>query len=182
MEWNELMTKIRNCRRCSLCQSRTQVVLGRGNPHARLLFIGEGPGEQEDRQGQPFVGPAGKLLDNLLDALGYEPEDYYIANVVKCRPPGNRNPLEQEVDACMPFLREQFRLIRPAIIVCLGSIASRYIIDKNLQITQTRGIWVERKGCRMMPTFHPAALLRDPGKRVPLYIDLKAVKEALASG
>jgi DNA polymerase len=143
------------------------------------MLIGEGPGEQEDLQGLPFVGSAGKLLDLLLDALPIRKGDYYIANIVKCRPPGNRVPLEEEAEKCLPFLRNQVSLIRPKIIVCLGATAMKYIIDRNAKITQIRGQWVERKGFWIMPTFHPAALLRDESKKVLMWEDFKKVKQKL---
>jgi DNA polymerase len=155
-------------------------VLGRGNRQAPLLLVGEGPGEQEDIEGKPFVGQAGQLLDLLLDALGFTPDDYYIANVVKCRPPGNREPTVEEAACCLPYLREQFKLLKPRLIVCMGSVASRSLLDPAIRITQARGQWQEKKGCLFMPTFHPAALLRDPSKKIPMYSDMLAVKEKLA--
>jgi DNA polymerase len=143
------------------------------------MFIGEGPGEQEDMQGMPFVGPAGKLLDLLLESLMFKPEDYYIANVVKCRPENNRIQTDDEAEKCLPLLRNQVSLIKPKIIVCLGSTASRYIIGKEHKISQIRGNWIERKGFFIMPTFHPAALLRDQSKKTLMFQDMKAVKEKL---
>jgi uracil-DNA glycosylase family 4 len=178
-EWHKLETALNDCTRCGLSQSRTNVVLGRGNRTARVMFVGEGPGEQEDLQGSPFVGPAGKLLDLALDALQYEEDDYYIANIVKCRPPGNREPSEEEAAQCMPFLRQQFKLAGPKILVCLGATAAKNIIDKDIRITSARGRWVERKGLWIMPTFHPAALLRDEGKKMQFYIDLKEVRRKM---
>jgi uracil-DNA glycosylase family 4 len=177
--WEELFFECGNCRRCGLAGNRTNVVIGRGNMNAPVMLIGEGPGEQEDIQGLPFVGAAGKLLDLLLSALMFKEEDYYIANIVKCRPPKNRIPLDEEAEQCMPFLRRQVSLIKPVIIVCMGSTALRYIIDKDAKITQVRGQWVERKGCWLMPTFHPAALLRDTSKKIPMFEDFKKVREKL---
>jgi len=177
--WEELIEECSNCRRCSLGNSRTNIVIGRGNRKAPMMLVGEGPGEQEDKQGLPFVGPAGKLLDLLFKALNIREEDYYIANIVKCRPPGNRVPLAEEAEQCLPFLRNQVALIRPKIIVCLGATAAKYIIDKNLSISQIRGQWIERKGYWIMPTFHPAALLRDDSKKVPMWEDFKKVKQKL---
>lgn len=161
---------------CSLGGTRTNIVIERGSRTAPLMFIGEGPGEQEDKQGRPFVGAAGQLLDLLLSALMFKDEDYYICNVVKCRPPSNRTPTEDEAESCLPWLRNQVSLIRPQIMVCLGATAMKYVIDKNAKITQIRGQWIERKGFWIMPTFHPAALLRDSSKKALLFDDLKSVK------
>lgn len=179
LNWDDLIKACTGCKNCSLGNTRTNIVIGRGNPKAQLMFVGEGPGEHEDRQGKPFVGPAGKLLDLLLEALFFEPEDYYIANIVKCRPPGNRVPVDEEAESCLPFLRNQVALIRPKIIVCLGATAMRYIVDRNAKITQIRGQWIDRKGCYIMPTFHPAALLRDESKKILMWEDMKKVKEML---
>jgi uracil-DNA glycosylase family 4 len=180
-DWDTLTESIKNCRKCPLCQKRKNTVIGRGNRNAPLMLIGEGPGEQEDLQGLPFVGAAGQLLDLLIKAMMIKEEQYYIANIVKCRPPSNRVPLEQEAEACLPYLRNQVYLIRPKIIVCLGSTAMKYIIDKNSKITQIRGQWVERNKCFIMPTFHPAALLRDESKKVLMWEDFKKVKKRLDS-
>ena len=144
--WDELTNECQNCKKCNLNSTRKNVVIGRGNTNAKLMLIGEGPGEQEDIQALPFVGPAGKLLNLLLDALMIKNDEYYIANIVKCRPPSNRVPLEEEAEKCLPFLRNQVALIKPKIIVCLGSTAMKYIIDKEAKITQIRGQWIERKG------------------------------------
>ncbi len=179
LSWDELIKECLNCKRCGLSSSRTNVVVGRGSVNAPLMLVGEGPGEQEELQGLPFVGAAGRLLDLLLKALMFEEGDYYIANIVKCRPPGNRVPLDEEAEACLPFLRNQVYLIRPKIIVCLGATAMKYIIDRRAKITRIRGQWIERKGYWMMPTFHPAALLRDPSKKVLMFEDFKKVKEKL---
>jgi len=142
-------------------------------------MIGEGPGEQEDLQGLPFVGPAGKLLDLLLKAQMIKEDQYYIANIVKCRPPGNRVPTDEEAEKCLPFLRNQVYLVKPKIIVCLGATAMKYVVDKNARITQIRGQWIERKGYWIMPTFHPAALLRDESKKVLMWEDIKKVKQRM---
>lgn len=179
LNWDDLIKACTDCKNCSLGNTRTNIVIGRGNPKAQLMFVGEGPGEHEDKQGMPFVGPAGKLLDLLLEALFFEPEDYYIANIVKCRPPGNRVPVDEEAESCLPFLRNQVALIRPKIIVCLGATAMKYIVDRNARITQIRGQWIDRKGCYIMPTFHPAALLRDESKKILMWDDMKKVKEML---
>ncbi|MCX8128680.1 MAG: uracil-DNA glycosylase [Clostridia bacterium] len=179
--WVELIEKCTSCNRCSLGKTRNNSVVGRGNPEAALMLIGEGPGEQEDLQGLPFVGPAGKLLDLLLDALMFKKEDYYIANIVKCRPPGNRVPMDEEAEKCLPYLRNQVFLIKPKIIVCLGSTAVKHIVDKEAKITQVRGQWIEKKGFWIMPTFHPAALLRDESKKIPMWEDFKKIKQRFDS-
>jgi DNA polymerase len=177
--WEEMKTAIEKCHKCELGKNRTNTVIGKGNPDAAILFIGEGPGEQEDAQGEPFVGPAGKLLDLLLSAQMFKPDDYYIANIVKCRPPKNRIPFDEEAEKCLPYLRNQVLLIKPKIMVCLGATAMKYIIDKNEKITKIRGRWIERKGFSIMPTFHPSALLRDESKKVLVWEDFKKIKERL---
>lgn len=179
LNWEELIKSCTNCDKCDLGNNRTKIVVGRGNENASLMLIGEGPGEQEDLQGKPFVGPAGKLLDVLLDALMIKESDYYIANIVKCRPPGNRVPVDEEAEACLPYLRNQVYLVKPKIIVCLGATAMRYVIDKEAKITHIRGKWIERKGYWIMPTFHPAALLRDKSKKIFMWEDFKKVKQRL---
>ena len=179
LDWDQLISECGNCRKCGLANTRTNVVIGRGSRNAPLLLVGEGPGEQEDKQGLPFVGPAGKLLGHLLEALMIGEDDYYIANIVKCRPPDNRIPLEEEVEQCLPYLRNQVALIKPKVIVCLGATAAKYIIRKDISITKDRGEWVERKGYWIMPTFHPAALLRDKSKKALMWEDFKKVKTRL---
>ncbi len=179
LDWEQLDLACKGCKSCELGKYRTNIVIGRGNIKAPIMFIGEGPGEQEDMQGIPFVGQAGKLLDILLEALMFKPDDYYIANIVKCRPPNNRVPNDQEAESCLPYLRNQVALIRPRIIVCLGGTAARYVISKDIKITQIRGQWLEQKRCLIMPTFHPAALLRDPSKKALLFKDIKEVKKKL---
>ena len=161
-----------------LCETRTNVVVGRGaNLKAPPHVHWEGPGEQEDIEGYAFVGRAGKLLDLALEALMFEPCHYYIANIVKCRPPGNRIPSEAEAQACLPWLRFQVKYIRPSIIVCLGSTAAKHIIDKKFRITQERGTWIEKPGFfSILATYHPSAVLRDPGKKVDFFQDLKKVR------
>lgn len=176
IEWSEFEKYCLSCTRCNLSQSRRNVVIGRGNKSAKLMLIGEGPGENEDIQGLPFVGQAGKLLDNLMNALEFNEDEYYIANIVKCRPPKNRVPSESEANACLEFLRYQVSFIKPKIIVCLGSTAMKYVIDKDAKITNIRGTWIEKKGFSFMPTFHPAALLRDESKKELLWNDMKKVK------
>ena len=179
LTWENLENAVKNCRGCELCRERTNTVLGRGFRRAPLMFVGEGPGRQEDEQGLPFVGAAGQLLDLALASLSFGEEDYYIANVVKCRPPGNRNPQPAEAQACLGFLRAQFALIRPSIIVCLGSVAHTNLVSAEESITRARGKWIEKKGVWFMSTFHPAALLRDESKKLPFWQDLKSAKQKL---
>ncbi|TYQ16148.1 UNVERIFIED_CONTAM: DNA polymerase [Acetivibrio alkalicellulosi] len=178
-DWDELIKECSNCIKCNLGKLRTNIVIERGNRKAPLMLIGEGPGEQEDLQGIPFVGPAGKLLDLLLKALMIKEDQYYIANIVKCRPPSNRVPTDDEAQVCMDYLRNQVFLIKPKIIVCLGATAMKYIIDRNEKITKIRGQWIERKGYWIMPVFHPAALLRDESKKLLMWEDFKKVKQRL---
>lgn len=180
VSWPELMKEIQLCTRCPLCQERLFVVPGEGNLHARLMLIGEGPGAQENQTGRPFVGAAGQLLDKMLAAIGLSREEVYIANVVKCRPPQNRVPAPDEANACLAHLRAQVALIRPQVIVCLGATSARYVIGEECRITRDRGTWVEKKGVWIMPTFHPAALLRDESKKRPAWEDFKAVRDKLS--
>lgn len=177
--WETLETACLSCRGCRLWEMRTNVVIGRGNRQADIMLIGEGPGQQEDLQGKPFVGPAGQLLDKMLLSVGLTDEDVYIANVVKCRPPGNRDPQEDEREACLRYLRYQLLLIKPKIIVCLGRVAATTIIDGQFRITKQRGQWMERKGYHMIATYHPSALLRDESKKRPAWEDMKAIKAML---
>jgi len=179
LDWDALVNECSNCNKCELGQTRLNIVIERGSRNAPVMLVGEGPGEQEDRQGKPFVGAAGHLLDNLLEALLFKDEDYYICNIVKCRPPNNRVPTEEEAEQCLGFLRNQVALIRPKIIICMGATAMKYIVDRNSKITQIRGQWIERKGYYIMPTFHPAALLRDESKKVLMFEDVKKVKRKL---
>ncbi len=176
---DELRRECVACARCDLRAGCRQVVFGEGNPRAALMFVGEGPGLQEDVQGRPFVGAAGRLLDRIIAAMGLERKDVYIANVVKCRPPGNRLPTPQEAEACLPHLLGQIRAVKPKIIVCLGALATQSLIDKDARITRVRGTWFERDGILYMPTFHPAALLRDETKKRPVWEDMKRVMAAL---
>lgn len=178
----ELKNSIADCRKCSLAGNRTNVVFGEGNPFALLMFIGEGPGAEEDRLGRPFVGAAGQLLDRILAACGITREEVYIANIVKCRPPGNRAPLREEAQACLPHLRRQIELIKPRIIVLLGSTALQYLVSSEARITKTRGQWIDRLyGAQVMPTYHPAALLRDPSKKRPVWEDFQKIRDAYFS-
>ncbi|MGI6130552.1 MAG: uracil-DNA glycosylase [Bacillota bacterium] len=164
-----------DCRRCKLGGMRKNAVPGEGNPNARIMWIGEGPGADEDEQGRPFVGAAGRLLDRLIAAMGLSREEVFIGNVVKCRPPHNRAPEPDEVRACLPYLARQIELIRPEIIVILGGTALKALIDPRSYITRMRGKWIERGGIMIMPTFHPAALLRDPAKKHDVWADMQQV-------
>ena len=179
IRFSELEEKCRACRGCSLAETRTNCVFGVGDRDARLMFVGEAPGEQEDLQGIPFVGRAGQLLDRYLFAVDIKREDVYIANILKCRPPHNRDPLPAEEDACIGFLREQVRLIRPRVIVCLGRIAAMRLISPDFKITRDHGTWYGRGGFLMTAVYHPAALLRDPRKKDDMLADMKKIKEKL---
>ncbi len=168
-----------DCQRCKLCAGRKQLVFGTGNPRARLAFVGEGPGAEEDLQGLPFVGPAGQLLTKMIGAMGLKREDVYICNVVKCRPPGNRNPEPDEIAACEPFLRAQLNAIGPEVVVALGKFAAQTLLRDATPITRLRGQWRTYQGMKLMPTFHPAYLLRNPAEKKPCWEDLKAVMAVL---
>ncbi|MBO5413900.1 MAG: uracil-DNA glycosylase [Clostridia bacterium] len=178
--WEELENSCKNCNKCKLAQGRNNVVIGCGNKNAKLMFIGEGPGADEDAQGIPFVGKAGKLMNMAFAGIGIDREEVYITNIVKCRPPMNRNPEKDEADACKEYLQTQIELIKPEIIVLLGGVALKNILGEEYGITKIRGQWVEKDGIKYMPTFHPAALLRDETKKVAFWKDLKTVKEMLA--
>ncbi len=169
-----------DCRRCKLAAGRTNIVFGTGNPAAELVFVGEGPGADEDRLGEPFVGAAGKLLDRMIAAMGLSRAEVYICNVVKCRPPGNRNPEPDEMDACGPFVRAQIAAIRPRVLVTLGKIAAQHLLRDTTPVSRLRGRWREFEGIPLMPTFHPAYLLRNPAEKGKVWEDLKAVVAALA--
>ncbi len=175
--WEELEKSIHNCQKCQLCKQRKNIVFGEGNQQADLMFIGEGPGADEDAQGLPFVGKAGQLMNKAFQALGIKREEVYITNIVKCRPPANRVPEEQEATACLDYLRNQVILVKPKVIVLLGSTALKNILGKELGITSSRGKWIEKKGIYYMPTWHPAALLRDENKKIEFWKDLKQVVE-----
>ena len=175
--WEVLEQKTLSCTACGLCETRHNVVFGVGNRQTDVLFVGEGPGEQEDLQGEPFVGPAGTLLDDMLSILDLDrSSNCYIANIVKCRPPRNRDPLETEQEACIGYLRNQVALIKPKIIVCLGRIAAKKLIDPDFRITRQHGQWFRRGDFWMMATFHPSALLRDVSKRPEAFDDLMALR------
>ena len=170
-EWESLREQVGACTACELCRTRTNVVFGDGDIHSKLLFIGGAPGEQEDLSGIPFVGAAGKLLDDLLTSVGLSRERVYIANILKCRPPNNRDPLPAEQEACIPFLRRQTALLQPRIIVCVGRIAACKLIDPDFRIMRQHGEWIERRGVLMTAVLHPSALLRAQQNRPPTYLD-----------
>ena len=177
--WKELEEAIKDCNKCKLCIGRKNIVFGVGRKNADIMFIGEGPGTDEDVQGKPFVGEAGQLMKKAFEALDIKTEEVYIANIVKCRPPQNRNPEKHEVEACMDYLRNQVILVKPKIIVLLGSVALKNILGEEYGITNSRGKWIEKKGILYLPTFHPAALLRDESKKIDFWRDLKLVKDKL---
>ena len=176
---NNLSDRIGDCRRCKLSKGRNNIVFGSGNPGASLLFVGEGPGEEEDRQGKPFVGKAGGLLTNMIKAMGLVRDDVYIANVVKCRPPGNRNPEEDEILACKPFLEEQIEIIAPQVICALGTFAAQTLLETKSRISLLRGKVHEKNGYRIVPTFHPAYLLRNPQEKRLAWEDLQLLMKEL---
>ena len=173
--WEELEDSIINCNKCKLCKTRQNIVFGVGNKNADIMFIGEGPGADEDRLGEPFVGRAGKLMDMAFGIVGIKREKVYIANIVKCRPPKNRVPEADESKACLDYLRNQVILVKPKIIVLLGSTALKNILGEEYKISQARGKWIEKNGIKYMPTWHPAALLRDETKKIEFWEDLKEV-------
>lgn len=174
--WEALKVECMQCHGCALAETRTNVVFGDGAEGAEIMLVGEGPGQHEDEQGVPFVGRAGQLLDDMLEMIGLDRTQVYIANIVKCRPPQNRDPLNVEQDACIGWLRRQTALLRPKIIVCLGRIAAKAIIKEDFRITSEHGQWFTRNGVQMTAIYHPAALLRDVGKRPETFEDLKAIQ------
>ena len=169
-----------DCPRCKLSKTRTNIVFGQGNPHADLMFVGEAPGRDEDEQGLAFVGRAGQLLTKIIEAMGKKREDVYIANCLKCRPPNNRNPEPDEIASCRPFLEEQIRLISPKVIVTLGTFAAQALLETDEPIGRMRGHWRSAHGTRVMPTFHPAFLLRSPERKKDVWEDMKLVRDYLA--
>jgi len=181
-ELRRVEEEVRTCTRCRLHEGRTQTVFARGNPRAPLLFIGEAPGEEEDRQGLPFVGPAGKLLDRMIFAMGLKSDQVYITNIIKSRPPNNREPRPAEVAACFPFLERQIELVRPRIICTLGRPAANTLLGTNLAMGDLRGKWQSYRGIPVLPTYHPAYLLRSPGQKRTAWEDLKKLIIALAEG
>ena len=179
LNWTDLEKTCAECKKCRLYVGRTNPVFGVGDKHARLMFVGEGPGEREDALGEPFVGRAGQLLDSMLASIGLERAEVYIANIVKCRPPQNRDPLAEEQSACIGYLENQIRLVSPDILVCLGRIAAMRMIREDFKITREHGTWFERDGIRTMAIYHPAALLRDPSKLPETFEDLRKIEIAL---
>ena len=180
LNWEGLKNVCADCTRCGLCETRRNVVFGVGVETADVMFVGEGPGEQEDLKGEPFVGPAGKLLDDMLSIIDLNRNiNCYIANIVKCRPPRNRDPLETEQDACIGYLRNQVALVKPKIIVCLGRIAAKRLIDQDYRITRQHGQWVQKNGVWMTAIYHPSALLRDVTKRPETFDDLISLREKI---
>ena len=179
LNWEKLETSCKACTKCALCQTRHNVVFGVGPHDAEVFFIGEGPGEQEDLRGEPFVGPAGKLLDDMLCIIDLGRENCYIGNIVKCRPPHNRDPLQTEQDACIEWLRAQTRLLRPKIIVSLGRIAAMKLIRPDFKITREHGVFTEKNGVWMMATLHPAALLRNPSSKPGAFEDFLKLREKI---
>lgn len=175
----DIKTRCESCQRCELYKTRTNIVFGTGNENAKLMFIGEAPGQKEDESGIPFVGAAGKLLDKYLDAVDIPREDVYIANILKCRPPKNRDPKPEEEDMCIDYLREQVMAIRPKVIVCLGRISAMRIIKPDFKITAEHGKWFDKNGYSVCAVYHPAALLRDPRKKDEMLADMMAIKRRL---
>ena len=180
MNWQELENACSSCERCSLCKTRTNCVFGVGNKNADIMFVGEAPGEQEDLSGVPFVGRAGQLLDKFLYAVDIDRNDVYIANILKCRPPKNRDPLPEEEDMCIDYLRQQVALINPKVIVCLGRISAMRLIKPDFKITQEHGVWFKKGGYLMTAVYHPAALLRDPRKKEDMLEDMKKIKAKIS--
>ena len=181
ISWESIEKQIENCRRCVLCAQRHSIVLGEGNRNAEIMLVGEGPGADEDAQGRPFVGKAGQLLDKMFLSIDMRREDLYITNVVKCRPPGNRTPSDEEAQACLPILRMQYSLIKPRIVVCLGATATKHLYDSEARITRVRGQWMDKNGTLFIPTYHPAALLRDETKKKDVWEDLKSIAQTYAA-
>ena len=179
LSWEELESRCNQCQQCGLCQNRSNVVFGVGPKSADIMFIGEGPGEQEDLKGEPFVGAAGKFLDDMLSIIDLGRHNSYIANIVKCRPPLNRDPKEEEQDACIQYLRNQVALIQPKIIICLGRIAAKRIIDPDFRITREHGTWYCKNGVWMTALYHPSALLRDLSKRPETFEDLMQIRKKI---
>lgn len=179
-KWEDLISECSKCKKCELCQTRHNVVVGIGNKNADVMFIGEGPGENEDLQGEPFVGRGGKLLDKMLEAVDLDrKKNIYIANIVKCRPPKNRDPKPEEQEMCIDWLRNQVKLISPKIIVCLGRIAAARIIKSDIKITKEHGLFFEKSGIYMMAMLHPAAVLRDPRKKPAAFDDFLRLRDKI---
>ena len=179
MDWNELEQSCMECRKCALCETRHNVVFGVGDRTSPVMLIGEGPGEQEDLRGEPFVGPAGKLLDDMLELIDLDRSKVYIANMVKCRPPRNRDPLNLEQETCRRWLNNQIELVQPEIIICLGRVAAMGMIRPDFRITKEHGQWFRINGRDYMAIYHPSALLRDASKRPETFVDLRTIRERL---
>ena len=177
--WEKLFAECSNCKACELHKTRTNCVFGAGNQNADLLFVGEAPGDNEDKTGTPFIGRAGKLLNEYLDSVGIDRESVYIANILKCRPPKNRDPKPSEEDACIEFLHRQIELLRPKLIVCLGRISAKRLISKDFKISAEHGVWFEYKGVPITAVYHPALLLRDPRKKGEMMTDMQMISDRL---
>ena len=177
--WEELEQFVNNCRACPLCRTRKHPVMGRGDHKGKLMLVAEAPGSQEDLAGIPFVGPSGKVLDELLAAAGIRRGDIYITNILKCHPPGNRDPLDQEKESCIPYLKYETYLLKPQAIVCLGRVAAQRLIDPDYRISRQHGTWIERRGCFLTATYHPSALLRDPSRMEEAKRDFQWIGEKL---
>jgi uracil-DNA glycosylase family 4 len=173
-----IRTDLGDCCRCRLSQSRKHIVFGAGDPHARLVFVGEGPGYDEDQKGEPFIGAAGRLLTKIIEAIKFTRDQVYICNIIKCRPPGNRNPLPDEIEACLPFLKRQLTAIKPDVICALGTFAAQALIDTTLPISKLKGRFHDYNGMRVLPTYHPAYLLRNPDKKRDVWEDMKILMKA----
>lgn len=173
----DVFRKIGDCKRCGLHRARTRLVFGAGNPNARLVLVGEGPGQEEDLQGEPFVGAAGQLLNRIIAAINLKREDVYICNVVKCRPPANRTPERDEIESCKPFLLQQLEIIKPKLICTLGSVAAQALLGISKPLSTLRGRFYDFKGAKLMPTYHPAYLLRNPSKKRDVWIDMQMVQQ-----
>ena len=180
-EWETLQQQCLHCRSCGLCESRTNVVFGVGDPNAEVLFVGEAPGEREDALGEPFVGKAGQLLDDMLTMIGLSRDRIYITNSIKCRPPQNRDPLNTEKEACAGYLQQQLKLMQPKIIVCLGRISAIEMIKPDFKITKEHGVFFKKNDFTLCAVYHPAALLRDPRKKEDMYSDMKNIAALLQS-
>jgi len=174
-----IRTDLGNCRRCRLSEKRKNIVFGAGDPHARLMFVGEGPGYDEDRMGEPFVGAAGGLLTKIIEAINHTREQVYICNIIKCRPPGNRNPMADEIEICVPFLKRQIASVKPDIICALGTFAAQTLLETKSPISKLRGCFYDYMGKRVLPTYHPAYLLRNPDKKRDVWEDMKKLMKAM---